>query len=183
MLNNAKKNLLIVEDDRVLRERLCGAMQHRGFQTFVATGVEDARRIVTEVRPDYAILDVNLPDGSGLNLVKEIMLRNPNARPVIYTGYGNIPAAVSATRLGAFDFISKPATADEIADVLLTPAGGSVPPPKNPIQPEQARREHIERVLRDEGANISQAARSLHMHRRTLQRVLQRQRGSDGSVQ
>ena len=183
MSDNQERFLLVVEDDDVLRERLSKAMERRGFKTFGAKGFQDALQIVSTARPNFAILDVKLPDGSGLDLVEEIMLRNPDARPIIYTGYGNIPAAVSATRLGAFDFISKPATSDEIADVLLTPAGESTPPPGNPILPDQARREHIERVLRDEGENISQAARSLNMHRRTLQRVLQRKWVSNDALQ
>lgn len=182
MSDDQEKILLIVEDDDVLRDRLSRSMARHGFVTVVAKGIADAMKLVFEVRPNFAIVDVNLPDGSGLSLVEEIVLRNPDARPIIYTGYGNIPAAVSATKLGAFDFISKPATSDEIADSLLTPLGEPTPPPNNPILPDEARREHIERVLRDKGENISQAARSLNMHRRTLQRVLQRKRNAHDTV-
>jgi len=176
MTDAETRNLLIVEEDDSLREQLSRSMKRRGFRAYEAKTVKEAMEVVARVRPNVAILDVNLPDGSGLGLVEEISLRNPNARSIIFTGYGNIPAAVLATRLGAYDFIAKPATAEEIENSLLTPAGEKTPPPKNPIPPEQARREHIERVLNDEGDNISQAARSLNMHRRTLQRVLQRRR-------
>jgi len=182
MSDDQEKVLLIVEDDFDLRERLSRSMERRGFVTVVAKGFADAMKLVSEVRPNFAIVDINLPDGCGLNLVEEIVLRNPEARPIIYSGYGSIPAAVSATKLGAFDFISKPATSDEIADSLLTPSDRPTPPPKNPILPNKARQEHIERVLRDEGENISKAARSLNMHRRTLQRLLQRRRESIETV-
>ena len=178
MLESQEQILLIVEDDDVLRERLCISMERHGFRTFGAKGFKYATKLVSEIRPNFAIVDIKLPDGNGLNLIEEIVLRMPDARSIIYTGYGNIPAAVSATRLGAFDFISKPATSDEIVQALLTPAGEPTPPPNNPIPPDQARQEHIDRVLQDAGENISQAARSLNMHRRTLQRLLQRKRDS-----
>ena len=175
MLNTAKeKSLLIVEDDDTLRERLVRAMERRGFNVRKASSVEEGLTAAKTSQPDYAIVDLRLQDGSGLTLVKFLEERFPKLRAIILTGYGDIPSAVAAVRAGAIDYLTKPASADEIVDALMAPEGEQPPAPDNPTSPEEARQEHIEHVLHETGDNISQAARLLNMHRRTLQRVLKR---------
>ncbi len=174
MFDHKLQNLLIVEDDDALRERLALAMERRGFQVRVAASVSQARTAITDTALDYAIIDLRLQDGSGLDVVRDLEAKHPEARSLILTGYGNVPTAVSAARLGAVDYIAKPATAEEIIDALMAPEGGHAPAPENPMPPEQARLEHIEHVYHEAGGNVSLAARMLDMHRRTLQRILQR---------
>lgn len=174
MLDCQTGRLLIVEDDDALRERLARAMLRRGYQVQAAAGVSEAKEEIAANAPDFAIVDLRLLDGSGLDIIQEIDRRHPEARVVILTGYGDIPTAVSAARLGAADYIAKPATADEIVDVLNTPKGENAPAPENPLPPEQARREHIERVFNEADRNVSQTARLLQMHRRSLQRTLRK---------
>lgn len=123
MLDCQTGRLLIVEDDDALRERLARAMLRRGYQVQAAAGVSEAKEEIAANAPDFAIVDLRLLDGSGLDIIQEIDRRHPEARVVILTGYGDIPTAVSAARLGAADYIAKPATADEIVDVLNTPKG------------------------------------------------------------
>lgn len=181
MLDDNMQNLLIVEDDDTLRDRLDMAMKRRGFVVRSVASVSQARNAITETVPDYAIVDLRLQDGSGLDVVKALEMTHPRARALVLTGYGNVPTAVSAARLGAVDYIAKPATADEIIDALLAPKGEHAPAPANPMPPEQARLEHIEHVYKEAGGNVSRAARMLDMHRRTLQRILQRHGLSDGA--
>ena len=168
--------LLIVEDDDALRERLALAMDHRGFDVRKASNLSDAMAQADEGIPNYAIIDLRLPDGNGISLVEALEERDPNIRAIILTGYGNIPTAVAAARVGAIDYITKPITADEIVDALIRPRNEHPPAPSNPITPEEARKEHIEHVFHEMGENVSQTARALGMHRRTLQRVLNRYR-------
>jgi len=181
MFTKNTQNLLIVEDDDTFRERLAQAMQRRGFVVQTASSVAKAREAMTETAPDYAIIDLRLQDGSGLDVVSELEAKHPDARALILTGYGNVPTAVSAARLGAVDYLSKPATADEIVDALMAPSGEHAPAPESPMPPEQARLEHIKHVFGLAGGNVSQAARLLDMHRRTLQRILQRNGVSNGA--
>jgi two-component system response regulator RegA len=131
-------------------------------------------RVVQEDAPDYAIIDLRLQDGSGLDVVAALEQARADARAIILTGYGNIPTAVAAVRLGAIDYISKPSSADEILDTLLAPKGTRPPAPTDPISPEDARFEHIEHGFHQAGENVSETARLLQMHRRTLQRILRR---------
>ena len=166
--------LLIVEDDEALRERLGRAMTRRGFAVTTAGGVADGLDALAERQPSFAIVDLRLTDGSGLSIIESLQQTVPACRTVVLTGYGNIPTAVAAVRTGAVDYIAKPATADEIVDVLLTPEGETTPPPTNTVLPEDARRAHIEHFYQEVGENVSQAARLLKMHRRTLQRFLRR---------
>lgn len=168
------RSLLIVEDDDAFRERLAQAMRRRGFVVQVAASVADAHAVMSEAAPDYAIVDLRLQDGSGLDVVSALEAQHPQVRALILTGYGNVPTAVSAARLGAVDYLAKPATADEIVDALLAPNGEHAPAPESPIPPDQARLEHIAHVFEQTGGNVSHAARLLDMHRRTLQRILQR---------
>lgn len=168
------KTVLLVEDDDALRVRLAMAMQKRGFHTLCAPSVAEGLRLVREDNPNYAIIDLRLLDGSGLDVVEALELQNPDARAIILTGYGNIPTAVAAARLGAIDYMTKPATADEIVDTLMAPKDAKPPPPTDPVSPEDARFEHIERVYLAASRNVSESARLLQMHRRTLQRILRR---------
>ena len=166
--------LLIVEDDDALRGQLEKAMHRRGFDTCAASSVAEAKKLIDEEAPKFAIVDLRLLDGSGLDVIEAIETQHQDARTIVLTGYGNIPTAVAAVRHGAIDYIAKPATADEIFDTLMTPAGEDTPAPAVPISPDQARWEHIEHVYHEVGDNVSQAARLLNMHRRTLQRILKR---------
>ncbi len=167
-------SLLIVEDDDALCNRLATAMQKRGFQARTASSVADGITEIEHDAPGYAVIDLRLLDGNGLDVLKSLKRRDPEARAIILTGYGDIPTAIAAARIGAVDYIVKPATADEIVDVLLAPKDQNPPAPANPISPEDARLEHIEHVLHEAGDNVSHAARLLSMHRRTLQRILKR---------
>lgn len=181
MSDDKLQDLLIVEDDDALRERLALAMKRRGFEVRMASSVSQARRAILEKAPDFAVVDLRLQDGSGLDVVSDLEATHPEARALILTGYGNVPTAVSAARLGAVDYIAKPATAEEIIDALMAPKGQHAPVPANPTPPAQARLEHIEHVYQEAGGNVSQAARMLDMHRRTLQRILQRHGLSNGA--
>lgn len=177
MLDATNKNtLLIVEDDDALRDRLGRAMERRGYSVRVASGLKEAMDQADAELPRYAIVDLRLQDGSGLSLVEMLEERDPNIRAIILTGYGNIRTAVAAARIGAIDYIAKPATADEIVDALIRPRNEHAPAPTNPISPEDARKEHIAHVFHEMNENVSQTARSLDMHRRTLQRLLKRYR-------
>ena len=165
-------SLMIFEDDDALRNRLARAMDRRGFDVRVAGSLSEAKVQADAELPKYAIVDLRLLDGSGLAFVETLEHRDPSIRAIILTGYGNIPTAVAAARIGAIDYIAKPATADEIVDALVRPRDEYPPAPSNPISPEDARKEHIEHVFHEMDENVSQTARSLDMHRRTLQRML-----------
>ena len=171
---NNTKTLLLVEDDDAFRSRLGTALQKRGFNITSASSVAEGLRAVRANAPDYAVIDLRLQDGSGLDVVEALEQQRPDARAIILTGYGNIPTAVAATRLGAIDYITKPATADEIVDTLMAPKGTRPPAPVAPLSPDDARFEHIEQVFHETGKNVSETARLLQMHRRTLQRILRR---------
>lgn len=173
-MENTAKTLLLVEDDDALRSRLGIAMQKRGFEVTSAASVTEGLHVVRTEAPDYAIIDLRLQDGSGLDVVEALEQRHSDARAIILTGYGNIPTAVAAAHLGAIDYIAKPATADEIVDTLMAPKGTRPSAPNAPISPEDARFEHIEQVFHGAGENVSETARLLQMHRRTLQRILRR---------
>lgn len=177
MLDATNENtLLIVEDDDALRDRLARATERRGFDVRVASGLSEAMGQADAELPNYAVVDLRLPDGSGLSFVETLEKRDPNIRAIILTGYGNIPTAVAAVRTGAIDYIAKPATADEIVDALMRPRNQHPPAPSNPISPEDARKEHIAHVFHEMNENVSLTARSLDMHRRTLQRLIKRYR-------
>ena len=169
-----KRSLLIVEDNDALRDRLAMAMETRGFTARTAASVAEGLSAIKQNIPDFAVIDLRLLDGSGLDVVKSLENRAPESRTIILTGYGDIATAVAAARIGAVDYIAKPATADEIIDVLLAPKDETPPAPINPIPPGVARIEHIEYVFQETGNNLTRAARLLSMHRPTLQRILKR---------
>ena len=168
----ADATLLILDDDGPLRIRLSRAMERRGF---VVTAVESVREGLAAARvtpPAYAIIDLRLADGSGLDVVSALRDARPDARIVMLTGYGNIATAVAAVKAGAIDYLPKPADADAITAALLDHADALPPPPENPMSADRVRWEHIQRVLNEHEGNISATARALNMHRRTLQRIL-----------
>ena len=167
-----EKRLLIVDDDRPFRERLAKALERRGF---VVTAVEKVSEGIAMARlqmPKFAVLDLRLQDGSGLDVVPVIREADPNSRIVILTGYGNIATAVAAVKAGAVDYLAKPADADQVAAALLTQGADLPPPPENPMSADRVRWEHIQRVYEQCDRNVSETARRLKMHRRTLQRIL-----------
>ena len=167
----ADRTLLIVEDDKPFLTRLARAMETRGFAVDTAETVAEALAKVKAAAPAYAVVDMRLADGSGLDVVAAIRDKRADSRAIILTGYGNIATAVTAVKLGAVDYLSKPADADEIY-AALTLTGDKAPPPENPMSADRVRWEHIQRVYEACDRNVSETARRLNMHRRTLQRIL-----------
>ncbi|MHB8527912.1 MAG: ActR/PrrA/RegA family redox response regulator transcription factor [Caulobacteraceae bacterium] len=167
------KSLLLLDDDAPLRNRLGRALESRGFSTRLVESVGEAVAAVRTQPPAFAVLDMRLEDGSGLKVVQALRHARKDARIVMLTGYGNIATAVAAVKAGAVDYLSKPADADEVARALLAAhAGAAPPPPENPMSADRVRWEHIQRVYELCGHNVSETARRLSMHRRTLQRIL-----------
>jgi len=166
------KSLLIVDDDRPFSTRLARAMEARGFLVQVAESVADGIAAVEAAAPAFAVIDLRLADGNGLDVIVRLKERRPDARGVVLTGYGNIATAVTAVKLGAFDYLAKPADADEIHAALVAEPGERAEPPENPMSADRVRWEHIQRVYELCGRNVSETARRLNMHRRTLQRIL-----------
>jgi two-component system, response regulator RegA len=164
--------LLIVDDDKPFLTRLARAMEGRGFQVDTAESVEEAVGKARENPPAYAVVDMRLGDGNGLDVVKAIREKREDSRTIILTGYGNIATAVTAVKLGAIDYLSKPADADDIYAALTRTGGERVAPPENPMSADRVRWEHIQRVYEMCDRNVSETARRLNMHRRTLQRIL-----------
>ena len=164
--------LLIVEDDKIFRNRLSLSMERKGFTVFAAEGIEEGGILAADNCPQYAVLDMRLEDGNGLDLVPTLRQIRHDMRIVILTGYGNIASAVAAVKAGAVDYLSKPADPEQIANTLLTPQGQTPPPPENPMSADRVKWEHIQRVYELCDRNVSETARRLNMHRRTLQRIL-----------
>jgi two-component system, response regulator RegA len=165
-------SLLLVDDDKPFLTRLARAMEMRGFQVETAESVEEAVAKVRLRAPAYAVVDMRLGDGNGLDVVAAIREKRVDARTVILTGYGNIATAVTAVKLGAVDYLSKPADADDIFAALTRTTGQRTAPPENPMSADRVRWEHIQRVYEMCERNVSETARRLNMHRRTLQRIL-----------
>jgi two-component system, response regulator RegA len=165
-------SLVIVDDDVPFQQRLTRAMEQRGFDVRAANSVADGLALIREKPPAFAVVDMRLDDGNGLDMIAELSRLRPNARAIILTGYGNIATAVTAVKLGAVDYLAKPADADEVTDALLAPPNALAPPPENPMSADRVRWEHIQRVYELCNRNVSETARRLNMHRRTLQRIL-----------
>jgi two-component system response regulator RegA len=165
-------DLLIVEDDAALRQQLTHSLERRGFSVRAAAGVAEGIAAVGAAPPRYAVVDLRLGDGSGLDVVAALHSARPEAKAVVLTGYGNIATAVAAVKLGAVDYLAKPADAEEIVAALMNEAAGRPAAPEHPMSPDRIRWEHIQRVLAGCGNNISEAARKLGLHRRSLQRML-----------
>ncbi len=166
------KSLLLVDDDEPFLRRLAKAMEKRGFEVETAGSVAAGRAIATARPPAYAVIDLRLEDGNGLDVVEVLRERREDARVVVLTGYGAIATAVAAVKIGATDYLSKPADANDITNALLTNGDDLPPPPENPMSADRVRWEHIQRVYELCDRNVSETARRLNMHRRTLQRIL-----------
>jgi len=165
-------SLLLVDDDEPFLKRLARAMEKRGFAVEMAGSVEEGRRLAALRPPAYAVVDLRLEDGNGLEVVEKLRELRPDCRIVVLTGYGAIATAVAAVKIGATDYLSKPADADDVTRALLTQGSDLPPPPENPMSADRVRWEHIQRVYEQCERNVSETARRLNMHRRTLQRIL-----------
>jgi two-component system, response regulator RegA len=167
-----ERTLLIVEDDKAFLQRLARAMEARGFAVTTAETVGEGLQHVESAPPAFAVVDMRLGSGNGLDVVIALKQRRPDARAIILTGYGNIATAVNAVKIGAVDYLSKPADADDVVAALLALEGRKAEPPEHPMSADRVRWEHIQRIYELCGRNVSETARRLNMHRRTLQRIL-----------
>jgi two-component system, response regulator RegA len=167
-----ERSLLIVEDDKSFVQRLARAMEARGFVVTMAETVADGLLQVEKGAPAFAVVDMRLGDGSGLDVIAALKQRRPEARAIILTGYGNIATAVNAIKMGAVDYLAKPVDADDVVAALLAMEHKRIEPPENPMSADRVRWEHIQRIYELCGRNVSETARRLNMHRRTLQRIL-----------
>ena len=165
-------NLIIVDDDLPFRERLSRSMEKKGFVVESFSNFKESSERINSKNFDFAIVDMRLEDGSGLELIKEIKTTNPSTKSLLLTGYGNIATAVAAIKSGAIDYLPKPAEVDQIYDALTNSKNVLPPPPENPMTADRIRWEHIQRVFIQCNRNVSETARRLRMHRRTLQRIL-----------
>ncbi|MFL2895163.1 MAG: ActR/PrrA/RegA family redox response regulator transcription factor [Candidatus Pelagibacter sp.] len=170
--NFENKLLLIVDDDNPFRERLGRAMEKKGFEVIQAESVKKGIESVKLKKPGFAVVDLRLTDGNGLEVVKQIQESNSSSRIIMLTGYGNIPTAVAAIKEGAIDYLAKPADADDVEKALLANPSTKAAPPENPMSADRIKWEHIHRVFELCNRNVSETARRLKMHRRTLQRIL-----------
>ena len=166
------RSLLLVDDDAPFVSRLARAMEKRGFAPETAESVAAGKAAALARPPAYAVVDLRLEDGNGLDVVETLRERRPDCRVVVLTGYGAIATAVAAVKIGATDYLSKPADANDITNALLARGDTLPPPPDNPMSADRVRWEHIQRVFEQCDRNVSETARRLHMHRRTLQRIL-----------
>jgi two-component system response regulator RegA len=169
---DASRSLLVVDDDPPFRNRLARAMEKRGFDVVAVDSVAMGIEVAQESAPVFAVVDLRLGDGSGLDVVAALRDARPDSRIVVLTGYGNIATAVAAVKAGAVDYLPKPADADAVEAALLADGRPLPPPPENPMSADRVRWEHIQRVFEQCDRNVSETARRLKMHRRTLQRIL-----------
>ena len=166
------KSLLIVDDDDPLRGRLSRAMEKKGFLVKEAKSKKEALDLAKKSPPNFAVVDLRLEDGNGLDVVKELFKVKKSSRIVMLTGYGNLPTAVAAVKAGAIDYIAKPVDADDVEAALLASPDTKAKPPTDPMSADRVKWEHIYRVFELCNRNVSETARRLKMHRRTLQRIL-----------
>ena len=166
------KTLLILDDDDPLRGRLTRAMEKKGFSVKEAKSVAEGLQIAKNSAPSFALIDLRLEDGNGLDVVKELSHKKKDCRIVMLTGYGNLPTAVAAVKAGAIDYMAKPVDADDVEAALLAAPESKARPPENPMSADRVKWEHIHRVFELCNRNVSETARRLKMHRRTLQRIL-----------
>jgi two-component system, response regulator RegA len=167
-----ERTVLIVEDDKSFLQRLAKALESRGFAVTIAESVADGLRQVERSAPAFAVVDMRLGDGNGLDVISALKRSRPEARGIILTGYGNIATAVNAVKLGAVDYLAKPVDADDVVATLLAHDNTKIELPENPMSADRVRWEHIQRIYELCGRNVSETARRLNMHRRTLQRIL-----------
>ena len=165
-------SLLLVDDDEPFVRRLSRAMEKRGFQVRSALTIEEGVQLVKNSAPGYAVIDLRLEDGSGLEVVELIRTKRPDARIIVLTGYGAIATAVTAVKMGATDYLSKPSDAEDVMNALLVSREEKPQPPENPMSADRVKWEHIQRIFELCDRNVSETARRLNMHRRTLQRIL-----------
>lgn len=168
----ADRTLLLVDDDEAFVKRLAKAMEKRGFLPETADSVAAGCAMAADRPPAYAVVDLRLGDGNGLLVVEALQTKRPDCRIIVLTGYGAIATAVAAVKIGAIDYLSKPADANDITNALLATAGADQAPPDNLMSADRVRWEHIQRVYEMCDRNVSETARRLSMHRRTLQRIL-----------
>ncbi len=166
------RSLLIVDDDGPFLRRLARAMETRGFAVDTAETVSDGIARSRAAPPKYAVVDLRLADGNGLEVIEAIRQNRDDTQIVVLTGYGNIATAVTAVKLGALDYLAKPADADDVFNALTQRKGEKTEVPENPMSADRVRWEHIQRVYEMCERNVSETARRLNMHRRTLQRIL-----------
>ena len=166
------RTLLLVDDDKAFLHRLARAMEARGYAVTVAETVAEGLHHVDDAPPAFAVIDMKLGDGSGLEVIQRLKTKRPDARGIILTGFGNIATAVTAVKLGAFDYLAKPADADDVHAALTSDSKTKPELPANPMSADRVRWEHIQRVYELCDRNVSETARRLSMHRRTLQRIL-----------
>lgn len=171
-MNGVNPTLLLMDDDRPFLQRLARAMESRGFVVTIAETVKAGISHVRQSVPDYAVVDMRLEDGNGLDVVEVLRDKGADTRVVVLTGYGNIATAVTAVKLGAIDYLAKPADADDVFSALMQSPDDKAAPPENPMSADRVRWEHIQRVYELCDRNVSETARRLNMHRRTLQRIL-----------
>ena len=171
-LPQGDRSLLLVDDDRPFLQRMSRALEQRGFDVVTAESVEEGLAALKRSAPACAVVDMRLADGNGLDVIEALQRAREDARVVVLTGYGNIATAVTAVKLGAIDYLAKPADADEVIAALSRKAGDRAAPPENPMSADRVRWEHIQRVYELCDRNVSETARRLNMHRRTLQRIL-----------
>jgi two-component system, response regulator RegA len=170
--DHADRSLLIVEDDKAFLERLSRAMEARGFAVTCGDSVAEGLAQIGKSAPAFAVVDLRLGDGNGLDVVSALKRERPDARVIVLTGYGNIATAVTAVKFGAVDYLSKPADADDVVAALLRTGTEQSEVPTNPMSADRVRWEHIQRIYEMCNRNVSETARRLNMHRRTLQRIL-----------
>jgi two-component system, response regulator RegA len=166
------RSLLLVDDDEAFVKRLAKAMEKRGFLPETASSIAEGKAAATLRPPAFAVVDLRLGDGNGLDVVEVLRARRPDCRIVVLTGYGAIATAVAAVKIGATDYLSKPADADDVTNALLNRVGDKPMILENPMSADRVRWEHIQRVYEMCERNVSETARRLSMHRRTLQRIL-----------
>jgi two-component system response regulator RegA len=169
---SAERTLLLVDDDKPFLTRLARAMESRGFDVRTAESVAEGVAQVAERPPAFAVVDLRLADGNGLDVIEALHAKRPGARVIVLTGYGNIATAVTAVKLGAIDYLAKPADADAVYSALMSENDARAALPENPMSADRVRWEHIQRVYELCNRNVSETARRLNMHRRTLQRIL-----------
>lgn len=167
-----EQTLMIVDDDRPFLNRLGRAMETRGFAVSLAQSVEEGLNLIRQAPAAFAVVDMRLEDGNGLDVIAALKEARPDSKVVVLTGYGNIATAVTAVKIGAVDYLAKPADADDVFHALMADPEDKAPPPENPMSADRVRWEHIQRVYELCNRNVSETARRLNMHRRTLQRIL-----------
>lgn len=166
------RTLMVLDDDAPFRARLARALAGRGFDVSSVASVSEARELLKRAPPAFAVVDLRLEDGSGLEVVELLHQEREDSHAVILTGYGAIATAVAAVKAGAIDYLPKPADVEDVVNSLLSARENRPNPPENPMSADRVRWEHIQRVYELCNHNVSETARRLNMHRRTLQRIL-----------